>query len=275
MACTTAAVVGLAGCEIESVVGARADDSKTSQPEPPSAAAPVAVTALGRLEPKDGVIRVAGPSHPAVVISKLLVDDGDQVRAGQVIAILDTFAAHQATVARLEAELKNAEAEWRRNEKLYKDGIVAASLRDSWKTKVEVLRADLQGAKAELNLAEVRAPIDGQVLKIHAREGERVGPDGLAELGRTDKMYAIAEIYETDITRVQLGQRATITSPALAGAVHGTVDRIGLKIGKKDVLDTDPAARTDARVVEVEIRLDDAQQVAGLTNLQVDVVITP
>ena len=54
---------------------------------------------------------------------------------------------------------------------------------------------------------------------------------------------------------------------AAAGRSLGTVDRIGLKIGKKDVLDTDPAADTDARVVEVEIRLDDPQQVAGLTNL--------
>jgi len=70
-------------------------------------------------------------------------------------------------------------------------------------------------------------------------------------------------------------QAAVVTSPALPKEVHGTVDRVGLKIGKKDVLDTDPAADTDARVVEVEIRLDDPKEVAGLTNLRVDVAITP
>ena len=53
------------------------------------------------------------------------------------------------------------------------------------------------------------------------------------------------------------------------------MDRVGLKIGKKDVLSVDPAAKTDARVVEVEIQLDDPTQVAGLTNLEVDVAITP
>ncbi len=42
-----------------------------------------------------------------------------------------------------------------------------------------------------------------------------------------------------------------------------------------DVLGTDPAARTDARVVEVEIGLDDDARVSGLTNLQVQVVIEP
>ena len=86
-------------------------------------------------------------------------------------------------------------------------------------------------------------------------------------------MYTVAEVYETDIGKVHVGQRATITSPALHGELMGTVERIGMKIGKRDVLDVDPAASTDARVVEVHIRLDDSRAVAGLTNLQVEVRI--
>ena len=124
-------------------------------------------------------------------------------------------------------------------------------------------------------MAVVRSPITGRVLDIHARQGERVGADGIAELGQTDAMYAVAEVYETDAPRVRVGQRATVSSSALPQAVSGTVDRIGLKIGKKDVLSVDPAAKTDARVVEVRILLDDAAQVAELTNLEVDVTITP
>jgi HlyD family secretion protein len=53
------------------------------------------------------------------------------------------------------------------------------------------------------------------------------------------------------------------------------VERIGLKIGKLDVLDTDPVAKTDARVVEVHIRLDGGVDVSRLTNLQVEVEIHP
>ena len=49
----------------------------------------------------------------------------------------------------------------------------------------------------------------------------------------------------------------------------------GLKVGKKDVLSTDPVADADARVVEVDIRLDDAEPAAALTNLRVDVTIEP
>lgn len=277
------ALAAVAGVAVVAVWGTRAilraDGNQDSPPAAVAApAAPTAlgtVTALGRLEPKDGVIRVAGPSRFAVVIAKLFVDDGDEVQQGEPIAELDSHAQEQAGVERLRSELENAKREHGRHDELHRDGIVSASELDQWRTKVTTLQAELQRAKAELELSVVRAPITGQVLEVHARAGEKVGPDGIAELGRTDAMYAIAEVYETDITKIRLGQRAVVTSPALPKEVHGTVDRIGLKIGKKDVLDTDPAADTDARVVEVEIRLDDPKQVAGLTNLRVDVAISP
>ena len=82
-------------------------------------------------------------------------------------------------------------------------------------------------------------------------------------------------IFIRDIGRVKTGQHATIRSRAIDPSLTGTVERVGMKIGKLDVLDTDPAARTDARVVEVEIKLDDSARAAALSNLQVEVAITP
>lgn len=131
-------------------------------------------------------------------------------------------------------------------------------------------------AQARLDEAFVRSPIDGQAIAIHTRPGESIAQDrGIVSIGQTDRMFVVAEVYETDIRYVRLGQRAVITSSAVEGELSGTVDRIGLEIGKKDVLDTDPTADIDARVVEVKIRLDpeDSQRVSGLTNLQVEVII--
>src|SRR5262249_29551189 len=150
----------------------------------------------------------------------------DRVTAGQTIAILDDQPAIKADVARLEAELHNAETEWQRYDRLFKEGFVSTSERDSWATKVQTLKAQLERAKAELDLAAVRSPIPGRVLDVHARQGERVGPDGIVELGQTDAMYAMAEVYETDVPRVRVGQHATVSSPALPQPVTGTVDRI-------------------------------------------------
>lgn len=233
------------------------------------------VTALGRLEPHDGVIRVSGPSLPAVVITELLVEEGDVLEKGAPIARLDTYKRHRAEVNAMRAKLDGAQKNLERSEKLQAGRASSAAARDDAETEVRVARAQLAAAQADLDLSEVRAPSAGQVLKVHAREGERVGPDGIIELGRTDEMYAVAEVYETDIGRVSKGQKATITSPALSQPLTGVVERLGLLVAKMDVLDTDPVARTDARIVEVEIRLDEGQDAAKLTYLQVKVEISP
>ena len=135
--------------------------------------------------------------------------------------------------------------------------------------------ASVKKAQADLDLAYVRSPRDGRILKIHSWPGEVVGNQGIAELGQTDQMYVVAEVYETDVSKVRLGQRSLITSSAFSGELKGTVDEIGWQIRKKDVLNTDPVADIDARVVEVKIRLDAAatSKVAHFTNSQVKVAI--
>jgi len=243
----------------------------------PPAEPPGAIAALGRLQPKDGVIRVAGPSLPVAVVARLLVDEGDLVKRGEVIALLDDVAIREAAVARAKARVAFNEAELERHEVLHEGDVISDSKRDSLRLVLDLARADLRRAQAELERTHVRAPFDGQVLEVHARDGERVNGEGIVELGRTQAMYAVAEVYETDIGRVRMGQHAVVRSPALPRALHGTVDRIGLEIGKLDALGTDPAARTDARVVEVEIRLDEGEGelAAALTHLQVEIEIEP
>jgi RND family efflux transporter MFP subunit len=229
------------------------------------------VTARGRLQPAGGVIRVAGPSRPGAVVATLAVQEGDWVSAGAVLAVLDGTAAQRALVQRLQAEAKNAATEARRYERLYRDGIVSAAERDRARMDVDVARADLARAQAELDACSVHAPITGRVLTVHAHPGERIGPDGILDLGNTAEMEVLAEVYETDIAAVRLGQPASVSAAALPEPLEGTVARIGLRVGKLSVFEIDPAADTDARVVEVHIRLDNDTHVASLTNLQVDV----
>ncbi|MDP8962795.1 MAG: ABC exporter membrane fusion protein [Cyanobacteriota bacterium] len=144
--------------------------------------------------------------------------------------------------------------------------------------RVESAIASVKQAQADLALAYVRAPAAGRILKIHTRAGETIDEkQGIAELGKTDEMMVVAEVYESDIRKVRLGQRVTINSESKAfeGELQGSVTQIGLQIGKKDILSTDPAAATDARVVEVNVRLnpEDSKRVASLTYSKVIVEI--
>src|SRR5262245_40247302 len=77
-----------------------------------------AISALGRIEPGEGSIHVAGPSGAAPVIAELRVEAGDRVERGQTLAVLDTHALRQAEAERLEAELENAERELHRVQQL-------------------------------------------------------------------------------------------------------------------------------------------------------------
>lgn len=138
--------------------------------------------------------------------------------------------------------------------------------------------AESQRAQQELALSEIRAPFTGRVLKINTRPGENINQeDGVLELGRTEQMMIIAEVHESDISQVQVGQEVIITSEggAFSAELRGKVEQIGWQIGKNDVINSDPAANVDKRVIEVKILLnpEDSQIVENLTYSQVFVQI--
>jgi len=333
------------------------------------------VTALGRIEPKGKVIKLsATTSSEGSRVEQLLVKEGDRVKPGQLIAILDSrdrlkaalkeaqeqvkvaqanlnrtqagakggeiaaqmatiakleaegrgnIAAQLATVARLQAEVRNATAENQRYQTLYQQGAVSASEGDRQRLNLEadlqriqttsqqqlqqakatlaqiteVRGVDVEAAKAEVNRAiaamnqakvhlqqayvrwpkELRgsSPQDAQVFEIHTHPGELVSTDGIVDIGQTNQMYVVAEVYESDISRVKPGQKVRIIGDYLPVEMQGTVERKGLQIRRQNVVNTDPASNIDNRVVEVHIRLDptSSQKAADLTNMQVKAVI--
>ncbi|MBD1868659.1 HlyD family efflux transporter periplasmic adaptor subunit [Cyanobacteria bacterium FACHB-471] len=177
----------------------------------------------------------------------------------------------RASLVRLETartrDLENARAQVQSTQ--------AESTRSQAQIEVDSAARNLELANASLDRTVIRAPSDGEVLQIITQTGEAIAETGILEMGDTRQMYVVAEVYETDVGLVELGQKATITSRngAFDETLTGTVERIGTQIFKNDVLDDDPAANADARVVEVKIRLDQSEPVARLTNLQVDVRI--
>lgn len=387
---------------------------KTSVTESkPIVPAPQAVTALGRLEPETEIIKLSAPlALDGDRIAAVLVKEGDNLKVGQVIAILQTrdllknsviqstkqvevakaklaqikagaklgeiqeqsaiverikaqYAgdrqaqeeniarisaqwegdriAQTATINKLTAELKNAESEYKRYEKLFAEGAVSNSVIDSKRLNVETAKqtlsesqailnrinttankqlaeakvalnrinntsnkqiretqaklnsiaevrpvdvqlaqteiesaiANLNRAKTELEAAYIRAPMAGQIIKIHTRVGEKIGDQGVADFAQTNKMMAVAEVYQTDISKVKLGQKAIITSQGFPGKLQGTVQQIGLQVNRQNVFSDQPGENLDSRIIEVKIRLtpEDSKKVSGLTNLQVQTAI--
>lgn len=152
----------------------RPEEPAPPPPPPPSSAAARArptIAALGRLEPRHGVIRVAGPPRWAVVIGKLHIEEGDEIQKGQVIAHLADIELLRAQMKRLEAELALAEQKLARKKRLSERKITPQSEFEDAAVERDAARASLEVARADLDLSIVRSPIAGRVLEIHAREG--------------------------------------------------------------------------------------------------------
>jgi HlyD family secretion protein len=136
---------------------------------------------------------------------------------------------------------------------------------------VDTARADLARAQADLDKAYVRAPTTGTVLTVHVRPGEKPGAQGLMNLGNIDRMTVEVEVYQAQIGRVSLGDTVEVIAEALPQRLKGSVTRIGLEVGRQTVVDANPAANTDARVVKVLVGLESASSSLAqrFTNLQV------
>ena len=150
------------------------------------------------------------------------------------------------------------------------------------RTEVKVSEAALVRILAELKETEVRAPRAGQVLKVLSKAGETAADRGLIEMGNTGAMLAVAEVYQSDLAQVNIGDQALVRAETLAGAIPAVVRQIGYKVLKQSVYAAEPGANFDARVVEVKavLNVDKSdktllEKLKHLTNCQVEVTILP
>ena len=143
--------------------------------------------------------------------------------------------------------------------------------------KAEIGRAIAAQKQARVNFDQsyVRAFQNGIVFKVHTRPGETVSTDGIVEIGQIKQMMAVAEVYQTDISRVKPGQNVRVTGDSIPGELRGTVDWVGWQVQRQNIINSDPSSNIDSRVIEVHVRLDEAssEKAARLTNLQVKTVI--
>jgi HlyD family secretion protein len=136
---------------------------------------------------------------------------------------------------------------------------------------VEASRSDLARARLDLQRADVVAPISGAILDISVTPGQRPPADGIMQMGDTGHMMAEVEVWQDRIAKVEIGQPVELVSSALGRTLQGTVDSIGLTVGRQGLISDDAAENKDARVIRVMVALDTASSAvaARFTNLEV------
>ena len=249
-----------------------------------------AVAALGRLEPAGDVRNLAAPSGglggtPRVMA--LNVVEGDAVSNGQVLAVFENRPKLLAELAGLKARIQTLNIMIRMQQREVSRYRVSAakgasSLVEFQDKEDELVKlqgqrleaiAERRALNVDLSKSELKSPVNGFVLRVHSRVGERPGNNGVVEVGASEQMQALVEVYESDINRVMPGQLVTLTSEngGFKGTLNGTVLRISPQVRQREVLSTDPTGDADARVVEVRVQLkpESMARVRQLTGMKV------
>ena len=282
---------------------------------------PRQVSALGRIEPLGGISQVSVPSSLSNDrVREILVKEGQEVRKGQPLAVLESIdtlessvrkseaeirvaesklASQDSVIARYKADLGQASAEARRAEQLFAAGATSANrveklqadessakaqLAEAIATKATLVedlrssRASLDKDKTERAKATVLAPFSGTVFKVHARPGDKVGEDGLLEMGDSSRMGVIAEVYQSDRPMIALGQKASLSADGFKGRkVEGQVVEIAREVSRQTVFSGQAGENLDRRVLEVKIGLtpQESALASHLNYLQVNVLFAP
>jgi RND family efflux transporter MFP subunit len=205
---------------------------------------PVTKTMITRNLDVNGTVRAfdelpLSTETSGIAIKQVLVDEGDRVVAGQLLARLndDLLAADvvqkEALLREADANAAESRANARRAEELLKSGAISQrdadnrrALAATAEARVGVARATLEQSKARLRQADIRAPADGIISTRNARVG--AVPSGgieLFRLLRDGRLELAAEVVERDLMSVKAGQAVTLTidTPSGSRTVDGKV----------------------------------------------------
>ena len=234
-----------------------------------------AVAALGQLSPAGEIRQLAAPtsqfgSSPRIV--EILVNEGDFVKKGDILAIFENNKKLIADLERIEnliniindeIALKNDQIK-RYELALSNDAysFVELSKRREELLKLQKQKIDLIGDKKNIEIdlfnSKLKSPIDGFILEINSRVGERPKNEGILDIGSNQNMEALIEVYESDIDRVFISQNVQLSSEngGFQKVLKGKVIRISPQVKQRKVLSTDPTGDADSRVIEVLVKLD-------------------
>jgi HlyD family secretion protein len=284
--------------QTQNVAGAPPTARPASDPSPQNDGA----GAYGTIQPRSRVITLSHDNGmEGVRVDKLLIKEGDDVKAGQLIATFsdlvrrkEKLAAAQIKEKRIQASLNGEKANliFLQQEHGRLDGLrqkmavtpsqLGGAKRDMERSQhaVEALNFELTESALVVALAEneveqglLRSPMNATVLEILIRPGERSMNEGIVKIGDLSAFDVVAEVYERDIRNVKVGQKVQVLLQASSTTYSGKVSQVGYLVKKGSLFYPDPALDRDERIIEVRAQLDNAiaPQLKHMVNAEVRV----
>lgn len=284
-------IVLVVGFMMFSKAGA-AKKAEEKEAEATKVESPYAAIANGKVDVEGGIISVA--ARRGGIIREVLVQEGDRVTAGQILARQEDDEARLAVqssraavnqaesqLAAIRVDINTAQREYNRLERLVATNFVAAQRLDqardsiaaaqarmaSASAAVQTARAQLAQAQYNQELTVIRAPTAGRIARRYANPGagaSTLNVSAMFDLEPDAPRIARAEIVESDLPNVTVGQAVEITPEGDPSKVYvGSVLRRAAVFGARKLASDDPSQRSDERVVEVVVAAGDAPLLIG------------
>lgn len=218
---------------------------------------PVAQNAFSPEMVERGIVNFNGDKSTSVIpaisgsVSRLLVNPGDSVVAGQALALVASpdFAAAVATFRKAEAALRNAQRIVTMDEKLFANDALARAELDQARSDLTSADADREAAVQQLSAIgidsasidairagklvagaqpAVRAPISGIVVERLITQGQLLQAGGSPAFTIADlsSVWVMANVFEGDIGAIVKGEPVTVATGVSSDIFHGTVDNV-------------------------------------------------
>ncbi len=260
--------------------------------DPASIETPYAAIAAGKVDIEGGLVDIA--ARAPGIVREVLVQEGDNVVAGQVLArqedddsrlsrnrVAAQLDQAEAQLPILEVQLEAAIREEARLKRLTSEDAASTQAYeqaqdrtkqlqaqvDAQKTSIQLVRAQLAEANYQVELHTIRAPTDGIIVRRYANPGSGASTfsvTAMFQLQPDAKRIVRAEVEERSVNAVKVGQKVEITPEADQAAKYpGEVIRIAGVMGSRKLRSDDPSERADERVVEVVVDAESAPVLVG------------
>ncbi|HET9031662.1 MAG TPA: efflux RND transporter periplasmic adaptor subunit [Dokdonella sp.] len=244
-----ALMVALAGC---SGASAPTDTVAKKAENKDVQAVETARVVQGELTARYAATATLQAEHEAKLVSevpgtvlKLLVEEGDRVTKGQLLARIDAERS-RLQLREAEADLQRRKNDVDRGEKLLERKLIAANTQDQAESDFAIRRADVNLARLRVDKSEIRAPFDGVITRRWVKQGQLMAAnDAVFDIANFDQLRAELRVPERDAVAIAAGQ-----------PVDFTVDALGNRHFQAKVERVAPVVDRDSGTVKVTVNID-------------------
>ncbi len=163
------------------------------------------------------------------IIKKIYVDEGQSVTEGQILSVLN-LSEIEPKARQAELALQKARRDYDRAKNLYRDSVATLEQFQDAKTALEYAQSNAEIAKFNLEYSEIRAPLNGKILKRVSESNEIVGPgQPIFLFASTENSWVVrSNLTDKDIVNIRLNDSATIDFDAYPGKTfYGRISETG------------------------------------------------